>query len=47
MFGRLMDSIMHASLQGWVGVSLIFIYFAIMISLIAYRIKKGDHVNHH
>ena len=47
MLGKLIDNVMHASMQGWVGVSLIFIYFAVMIALITYRIKKGDHVNHH
>ena len=47
MIGKLIDNMMHASLQGWVGVGLIFIYFAVMITIIAHRIKKGDHISHH
>lgn len=47
MLSMLFDSIAHASAQGIVGTAVIFIYFAVMISTIAYRVKKGDHVSHH
>ncbi|MDE7012374.1 hypothetical protein JBF11_00680 [Taurinivorans muris] len=46
MFGQLMENVMHSTPQGVLGVSLIFIYFAIMLAAIIYRIKKGEHVHH-
>ena len=44
---ELVGSMMHATPQGFVGVSLIFIYFVIMMAAVALRIKRGDHVAHH
>ncbi len=46
MFAELMENVMHSTPQGFLGVSLIFIYFAIMLTAIVYRIKKGEHVHH-
>lgn len=46
MFAELMENVMHSTPQGFLGVSLIFIYFAIMLAAIVYRIKKGEHVHH-
>ena len=40
------NSVIHATPQGYVGVSIIFIYFTVMLAAIAYRIKKGDHMHH-
>lgn len=45
--GELVSEMMHATAQGFVGVSLIFIYFAVMMAAVAMRIKRGDHVSHH
>lgn len=44
--GELISSAMHSSLQGFVGVGCIFVYFAVMISAIIYRVKRGEHVHH-
>ncbi len=46
LFGELIDGVLHSSPQGVVGVGLIFIYFAIMMTAIVYRIKKGEHLDH-
>lgn len=46
MFSHLIESAMHSTPQGFVGVSLIFVYFVIMMCAIVYRIKKGDHMQH-
>lgn len=44
---ELVTEMMHSTPQGFVGVSLIFIYFAIMMAAVAMRIRRGDHVAHH
>lgn len=46
MIGDLIHNAMQSSPQGFVGVSLIFIYFAVMMYTVAYRIKKADHMKH-
>jgi hypothetical protein len=43
---ELIQNMGHSSPQGFVGVSLIFIYFAVMMWAIVFRIKKGDHMSH-
>lgn len=43
---ELVSSMLHSTPQGFVGVSLIFIYFVIMMSAVAMRIKRGDHMKH-
>ncbi len=43
---ELIEGVMHSTPQGFVGVGLIFIYFAAMVTAIIYRIKKGEHVEH-
>lgn len=40
------SSIAHSTPQGLVGVAIIFIYFIVMIAVIAMRIKKKDHMHH-
>lgn len=44
---ELISNMMGSTPQGFVGVGLIFVYFAIMMAAIAMRIKRGDHVSHH
>ena len=46
MVEELISSAMHSTAQGFVGVGCIFVYFAVMISAIIYRVKRGEHVNH-
>ena len=46
MITELISNAMHSSAQGFVGVGCIFVYFAVMISAIIYRVKRGDHVHH-
>ncbi len=46
MITELISNAMHSTPQGFVGVSIIFIYFAVMMAAIVYRIKKGDHMSH-
>ena len=46
MFSQLIESAMHSTPQGFVGVGLIFVYFVIMMCAIVYRIRKGDHMRH-
>lgn len=46
MVAELFENMMHSTPQGFVGVSLIFIYFVIIVSTAFYRIKKGDHLHH-
>jgi len=46
MISDLISNAMHSTPQGFVGVSLIFIYFAIMMAAIIYRIRKGEHMEH-
>ena len=43
---ELVSSMLSSTPQGYVGVSLIFIYFAIMMGAVALRIKRGDHMGH-
>lgn len=42
---ELISSAMHSTAQGFVGVSCIFIYFAVMLWAIVYRVKRGEHVH--
>jgi len=46
MISDLISNAMHSTPQGFVGVSLIFIYFAVMMAAIIYRIRKGEHMEH-
>ena len=47
MLGELFEGMMHSTPQGFVGVGLIFIYFVVIFSTAIYRVKKGDHLDHH
>ena len=44
--GELISSALHSSAQGFVGVGCIFVYFAVMLSAIVYRVKRGDPMHH-
>ncbi len=46
MLAELINNAMHSTLQGFIGVGLIFFYFVVMVAAIFYRIKKGEHVHH-
>lgn len=46
MFEVLFENAMHSTPQGFVGVSLIAIYFCVILSTAIYRIRKGEHLEH-
>lgn len=46
MLSELVSNAMHSTPQGFVGVTLIFLYFCLIVSTAFYRIKKGDHMHH-
>ncbi len=46
MFNDLISNILDSTLQGVIGVMLIFIYFFVIIAVSLYRIKKGEHMDH-
>lgn len=47
MISELIQNAMHSSPQGFVGVSLIGIYFCVIVVTAFYRIRKGDHLGGH
>ncbi len=47
MLCELVENALHSTPQGFVGVSLIFFYFALIVCTAIYRSKKGDHLEHH
>ncbi len=46
MIAELMDNIMHSTSQGFLGVGLIFFYFALIVGAAAMRIAKAEHMDH-
>ena len=44
--GELISSALHSTPPGFVVVGCIFVYFAVMITAIIYRVKRGDHMHH-
>ena len=44
---ELAESAQHASLQGMVGVGLIFFYFLLILGVALWRIRRGEHLAHH
>jgi hypothetical protein len=46
MLNELIQNAMHSSPQGFLGVSLIAIYFCVIVATAFYRIGKGDHMHH-
>ncbi len=47
MFSELVNNAMHSTPQGFLGVGLIFFYFVLIVLAALYRIKKGEHLEHH
>lgn len=47
MFGELLKDMAHSTAQGTVGVSLIFIYLAWIITVAFIRIQQGKKEGHH
>ena len=46
MLSQLVANAMHSTPQGFVGVSLIFLDFCLIVVTSFARIKKGDHMRH-
>lgn len=46
MINLLMENVMHSTPQAFVGVSLIGIYFCVIVATAFYRISKGEHLEH-
>lgn len=47
MIGELLQNMGHSSTAGFVGVSLIFVYFAWILVMAFYRIEQGKNEGHH
>ena len=43
---ELLQNAMHSTPAGFVGVTLIFAYFVLIVCTAFYRIKQGDHMRH-
>lgn len=43
---ELIINALHSTGQAYVGVILIFLYFALIIATAGLRIKRGDHMHH-
>jgi len=46
MLSELLHNAMHSTAAGFVGVSLIFAYFVLIVSTAFYRIGRGEHMSH-
>lgn len=46
MLHELIQNAMHSTPQGFVGVSLIVIFFCVIVAAAFYRIGKGAHMHH-
>lgn len=46
MFEELIASAMHSTAQGFVGVTLIFLYFGLIVGTAFYRIRNAGHTEH-
>ena len=44
---ELWNNMMHSTLRGFLGVTGIYTYMALIVVTALYRIKKGDHLGHH
>jgi len=44
---ELVESAQHASPQAMTGVGLIFFYFLLILCVSAWRIRRGEHLEHH
>ena len=43
---ELFHNMMHSTAAGFVGVTGIFCYMAVIVCTAFYRIRKGDHMHH-
>ena len=46
MIMELIHNALHSTPQGFLGVSLIGVYFVVIVATAVYRIKQGDHLHH-
>ncbi|MDR2727169.1 MAG: hypothetical protein LBC10_04165 [Deltaproteobacteria bacterium] len=46
MIMELVSNALHATPQGFLGVSLIGVYFVVIVAAAVYRIRQGDHLHH-
>ncbi len=45
MMMELATNALHSSAQGFFGVTLIGVYFAVILATAVYRIRKGEHLH--
>lgn len=46
MLNELIYNALHSTPQGFVGISLIVVYFVVILAVAFYRINKGAHLHH-
>jgi len=46
MLADLITNATHSTISGFIGVSAIFAYFALIVCVSIYRISQGDHMRH-
>lgn len=46
MLDTLLQNAMHSTAQGFVGVTLIGLYFCLIVGVAMYRIARGEHMHH-
>jgi hypothetical protein len=46
MIMELVTNAMHSTPQGFLGVTLIGVYFVVIVCTAIYRIRQGDHLQH-
>jgi putative effector of murein hydrolase LrgA (UPF0299 family) len=47
MIGELVTNMLHSTVPGFIGVTVIFVYLAAIVWAAMYRIKEGGHLEHH
>ncbi|MDI3492390.1 MAG: hypothetical protein PWP17_272 [Desulfomicrobiaceae bacterium] len=47
MIGELVTNMLHSTVPGFIGVTVIFVYLATIVWAAMYRIKEGGHLEHH
>lgn len=47
MLGELFGNMMHSTVQGFIGVTGIFLYLGAIVAAAMYRIKEGMNEHHH
>ena len=46
MIMELVCNALHSTPQAFLGVSLIGVYFVVIVAVAVYRIRQGDHLRH-